>query len=236
VGLVVTDLSEQRRQEKRVRYLTEQYTQARSKERRRLASELRNGLGDALMKVKVSMTSLENLMGPEQDSLKMEARGMLSTINAAIEDVSRVYHDLNPDQLEDMGLSLALNNLFHQFGQDTGIKVTLTKDDIKDLFPMESQIVIHRIFQEALHNIRKHAGATEVRVIIRKHPHGVEFIIEDNGQGFEPAEPGSRGLSEQESGLKVVQDWLRILGGEMQISSKRGGGARITVTIPFGPR
>jgi len=236
VGLVVTDLSEQRRQEKRVRYLMEQYTQARSKERRRLATELRNGLGEALLKVKMSLTSLENSMGPEQDSLKMRAPEVLSTIDTAIEDISRVYQEMNPEDLEDVGISLALKNLFRQFGQDTGIKITLQKDDIKDLFPMESQIVIHRIFQEALHNIRKHSKATGVEVAIKKHPHGVEFIIEDNGQGFDPAATGIQGMSKQEMGLTVVHDWIRILGGDLQISSRKDEGAKIAITIPFVPR
>jgi two-component system NarL family sensor kinase len=236
VGMVVTDLSEKRRQEKRVRYLTEQYTQARIKERRRLARELRNGLGEALFKVKESMMTLENSLEPGQVSLIMEVREIFSTVNTAIEDVARVYQELKPENLEDAGLSLVLNNLFHQFSEDTGVKITVHKYDIKDVFPLESQIVIHRIFHETLQNIRKHPGVTEVEVVIRKHPDSVEFILEDDGQGFDQAEPGSRSRSGRELELAVVNDWARILGGELQVSSKKGGGSRIAFTIPFSPR
>jgi two-component system, NarL family, sensor kinase len=193
VGLVVTDLSQPKRQEKLLHFIIGEVAQARGKERRRLTTELHDVLGDELLNVKQSLGSLVNMLQPEQTSLKDAATKILFNINAIIDNVWRLFRDLNPEFLEKIGLNEALDHLFHEFAKNKGLKVSLIgkKDEIKDMFPIETQIAISRVFQEILYNINEYSGATEVEVSIQKHGDCVEFNIEDKGHGPSGTPPKS---------------------------------------------
>ena len=110
-----------------------------------------------------------------------------------IDTVWRLYYDLSPKDLEDVGLTEALDLLFYQLRQDKGLKITVEKDDIKDLFATEAQIIIHRVLRELLTCIQKYCEATEVGVGIKRHPRKVDFSITHNGSRCDasgPAKPG----------------------------------------------
>jgi two-component system, NarL family, sensor kinase len=166
IGLVVTDLSQPKRQEKLLHYITGQLVQARGKERLRIATELHDGLGHELLKVKHSLMSLDNMLGPEHAPLREAVTKILLNINGTIDNVWRLYNDLSPKDLEDMGMTAQLDHLFLLVRKNTGLKISVEQDDISDLFPTEVQIAIHRVCQEILNNIDKYCGATEVKVSI----------------------------------------------------------------------
>ena len=106
----------------------------------------------------------------------------------------------------------------------------MEKEDINDLFHLKAQIAITHIFQEILFNIDKHCGATEVKVYIKKHDHGVEFNIEDNGHGFDPKELRCLERDDLRLGLMAVDEWINILGGELKIVSKKDYGTKLSFT------
>lgn len=215
----------------KLRLLTSQLLSAQEQERKRVAMELHDDLGQSLSVLKMQLRHLERQLGdmPQQQG---ECKESLKFINEIVEKVRRLSRELSPPILDDLGLLAALDHLFYEFGKYEGLKVSVEKADIKDLFPLEAQIGIYRIFQEALNNISKHSGATRVEIAIKNHGHCVEFSIEDNGQGFSQEELANRKAYDQGMGLAAMNERVRLLGGVLKLQSKPGQGTSLHFTIP----
>ena len=148
-----------------------------------------------------------------------------------IENVRRLSRDLSPSILEDLGLSAALRWLIEDSAKHFNIKASVDVADIDDLFPLESQITIYRIFQEAFTNIGKHAQATHVSAVIKRDENRVSFLLQDDGKGFDIRQirvgyPAERGL-----GLAAMDERTRMLGGHLDISSQKNKGTKVTFNI-----
>ena len=153
-----------------------------------------------------------------------------------IQNVRRLYHDLSPGDLEDIGLTKALRTLINDFA---GLfpKITWQVDiaDLEGLFSLPVQTTIYRIVQEALTNIGKHADPTAVTISSKKNDHQVHFIIQDNGTGFDAVqELGSR-RSGRGVGLVAMEERLNMLGGSFGIHSRQQEGTSLSFTIPTLP-
>jgi signal transduction histidine kinase len=134
--------------------------------------------------------------------------------------------------LEDLGLSGALRWMVDDFSTLHNIKFALTTEEINHLFSQESQIIIYRIFQEALNNVGKHAHARHVSVTTDKLKDNVCFIVEDDGIGFDVDQPLIKNPNEKSLGLAAMDERARMLGASFNIQSKIGQGTRITLTVP----
>ena len=146
-----------------MRYLASQLLSAQEDERKRLSRELHDELGHALLTLKLQVGSVEEQLLPQQVTLKKEAEKILEFINATIEEVRRLYLDLSPGDLEDLGLTTALHSLVDDFSQlQKHIRWTIKLDNLDGLFALSTQTAIYRIVQEALTNIGKHAKPKKV--------------------------------------------------------------------------
>jgi PAS domain S-box-containing protein len=221
-----------RRSERELRFLSSRLLKAQEEERRRLAIELHDELGQALMVLKLKMRAMQESMNDESVKLKGECDEMIRYINEVTENVRRLSRDLSPSILEDLGISAAIRWLVEAFTKHSNIECFLEMTEIDNLFPREGQITIYRIIQECLTNIVKHSHATSVSVIINKLDEDVLFHIEDDGKGFHVQEalgnPDKRGL-----GLAAMQERVRMLGGSLYIVSKEGTGSSIIFSIPL---
>ncbi|MDI6852253.1 MAG: histidine kinase [Deltaproteobacteria bacterium] len=233
VGLVVTDLSQQKRQEKLLRYLTEQLIKAQENERRRLAAELHDELGHALLNLKLSIKSLEKNLAPEQGALKEALSKIIQNIGNAFQDVRRLYQHLSPGDLEDLGLTIALHNLVEEFADiHKNIIWTVKLDNLNGFFDIPQATVIYRIIQEALTNIGKHAQAKHASIVAERKDQGIAVTIKDDGMGFDPSDvgPGKNNL-----GLLAMEERVKILGGAFKLRSEKNHGTSITFLVPFSP-
>ena len=113
---------------------------------------------------------------------------MLANFDQVVDNVRRLSRDLSPTMLEDLGLSAALQYLIREFGKRYHIEYCAQETNIDDLFPLDAQVTIYRIFQESLTNIGKHSQATLLTVSISKTEDRVSFLIQDNGKGFNPVQ------------------------------------------------
>ena len=217
--------------EQNLRSLMAQVLTAHEEERKRIAFELHDEVGASLTALKMQLRHLERKLGdmPQQQG---ECDESLIFIDEIIGKVRRLSREMRPPTLDDLGLTVTLDHLFNEFGKYEGLKVSVEKDDIEGLFPIETQIGIYRVFQEALNNIVKHSGATRVEVAIKKHGHCVEFSIEDDGAGFSKEELGNRKAHDQGMGLATIDERVRLLGGALKLQSKPGQGTRLHFTIP----
>jgi signal transduction histidine kinase len=193
VGAVGIDITARRHaeealrlSEQKLRSLAAQLLSAQEQERKRLAAELHDELGHALLTLKLKLESLEEQLQPQQVSLKEEVQKILGFISETIGEVRRLYLDLSPGDLEDLGLTTALDSLVDDFGDlHRKIQWTIKMDNIDGLFPLPIQTTIYRIMQEALTNIGKHADPEHVTLEIAKEDGRVSFVIKDDGKGFD---------------------------------------------------
>jgi signal transduction histidine kinase len=106
--------------------------------------------------------------------------------------------------------------------------------DIDTLFDAKEQVIIYRIFQEALNNIRKHAQAQHVKVAVNKDDHHVHIVIEDDGRGFDLDELKQRHAAERGLGIASLEERARMLGGSFSLTTEKGKGTCLAITIPVG--
>ena len=220
-----------RKSEQKLRSLTAQLLTAQENERKRLAAELHDELGHALLTLKLSITSLEKQLTPEQIPLTQEFMKIRRFIVETIKEVRRLYLDLSPGDLEDLGLTEALRDMIEDVASlQKKVKWSVMLDNLDGLFPLPVQTAIYRVVQEALTNIGKHAKAKNVSIVAKRESHRITTIIEDDGRGFD----ASKVLDAKRSlGLLTMEERVKILGGTFTLWSQKKRGTRISFTIPF---
>lgn len=238
VGAIGIDITARRQaeealkaSEQKLRSLTAQLLSAQEIERKRLAAELHDELGHALLTLKLRLESLAEQLHPEQVSLKNEVQKILRFISVTIGEVRRLYLDLIPGDLEDLGLTAALHSLIEDFVElQKQISWEVEVDNLDGLFPVPIQTAIYRVVQEALTNIGKHAQPTRVSLLVKKDQNRVFFTIDDNGKGFD----GSKVFAQKKTlGLLSMEERVKILGGSFSLWSQKGRGTKISFSIPL---
>jgi PAS domain S-box-containing protein len=222
--------------EQELRLLTSQLLSIQEKERRRVARELHDELGQALTVLKINLVAIEDKLAPDQQHLKANCEHMLSYIDTVIENVRRLSWDLSPSSLEDLGLSAALGCLVDETCRNHNLESAVVMDEIDHLFPPEIQINIYRIFQESLTNVVKHARAGLVRVNVTREDGTVSFMIRDDGRGFNVKQAMSGKTGKRSLGLTAMNERALMARGSLQISSRRGQGTTISFSIPTEKR
>jgi PAS domain S-box-containing protein len=235
----VVDITKRKRMEralresgKRLQFLSSNLLTAQERERRRISIELHDELGQALAVLKLQLRSIETRLRKDQKGLRGDFEHVLRYIDQIIENVRRLSRDMSPSILEDLGLSAALRWVIDDVSRHHGVETSVEMDDIKHLFSQEAQIIIYRVFQEALANAGKHAYATNVSVAIEKTDGIVSFMLEDNGKGFDVEYVRAQASTEKGLGLAAMDERVRMLGGSLNIWSKKGTGTKITFTVP----
>lgn len=220
-----------RESEQKLRALTAQLLSAQENERKRLAAELHDELGHALLTLKLKLESLGEQLQPQQVSLKNEVRKILGFISQSIGEVRRLYLDLSPGDLEDLGLTAALHSLIEDFVHlQKNIAWTVKLDNLDGLFALPIQTAIYRVLQEALTNIGKHAKPNHVSLEIKKDQDRVSFTVSDDGRGFDK----KKIFAERKTlGLLSMEERIKILGGSFELWSQKNRGTRISFTIPL---
>jgi signal transduction histidine kinase len=208
--------------------LSSQLLTAQEEERRRIARELHDEVGQVLTAIKVELAVAARAIestGGRSDALA----DVRSITDGAINTVRDLSHLLHPSMLDDLGLASAVEWYLKGFGQRHGIKTELLQDGMADRFVPEIEVGIFRIVQEALTNVAKHARAISCRVYLQRLPHSLLVTVEDDGLGFDPAATrrGPRGL-----GLVGIRERVARLNGEMRIETAAGKGTRLTVEVP----
>jgi signal transduction histidine kinase/ligand-binding sensor domain-containing protein len=215
-----------------------QLLNSQERERKRIAAELHDSLGQSLVIIK-NRAAL-SLSTPDDHHRAIEQLEEIDeAVGEAIDEVKEIAYNLRPFQLDRLGLTKAIEALLKQVGAAQPLRITSTIDGIDGIFSPESEINLYRIVQESLNNIVKHAAASEVNFVITRTTQIIEVKISDNGKGFAPqalpvAEPGRGGF-----GLTGLAERARIVGGKLSIQSAPGQGTVISLKIdlkdtPYG--
>jgi ligand-binding sensor domain-containing protein/signal transduction histidine kinase len=197
-------------------------------ERKRIAAELHDSLGQQLLVIK-NWAMIGLTLTPSEARAHEPLNEISSTASQAIEEVREVIYDLRPYQLDKIGLASTLGYMIEKVATASGIRFQTELDEIDELFPYDAQITLYRIVQECINNIVKHSQATQARVAIERHGATLSVTIEDNGRGFTPemVVPNTRGGF----GLTGLHERVRLLGGRESIASVPGQGSKIQIII-----
>ena len=203
---------------------------SQERERKRIAAELHDSLGQQLLIIKNwAVLALRSLEGSKAVQEPLEE--ISNTASHAVEEMRGIAYNLRPYQLEKLGLTAAVRGLVTRVSASSNIRFSTEIESVDGLFSQEVEISIYRIVQEALNNIVKHSQATEGRVLVRSNAGTLDLLIEDNGRGFTPAEGSAPQQSQQGFGLVGIAERARMLGGRVGIDSAPGHGSRIQVSI-----
>jgi PAS domain S-box-containing protein len=218
--------------EENLRFLTSKILSVQEKERKRIAYELHDGLGQSLAVLKLQLRAIQRMM-PQTGREKDKLESTLNYLNELIENVRRISKALSPALLEDLGLPAGLMQLFEETCKLQGIGCSFNIDDVDALFSFEDKIIIYRMFQAILSNITKHAKATQIELGIQRLDGRVQFSVSDNGIGFNIDQTLGRSIKERGMGLGYMEEQARMLGGALNIMSKEWKGTRINITVSF---
>jgi two-component system, NarL family, sensor histidine kinase UhpB len=197
---------------------------AQEEERARIAQDLHDEVNQALTAILLRLQAVSQDAPPEVSDELAEVRRL---VNQAMDELLRLARQLRPTALDDHGLYSAIEGQVRRFSTQTGIDADLrTHGDQVELDP-DREIAVFRVAQEALANIARHAGASSVEVdVTRLGDHGVALTVRDDGRGFSP-EGESNGL-----GLNGMAERARLVGGELEIESRPGGGTALSLKVP----
>ncbi len=218
--------------EEKLRHLSASLFVVQETERRRIANELHDELGQALAALKMQIRAMQRRFAVERPEDVGECEEICDYINQIIENVRRLSRDLSPVVLDDLGLRAAIRRMLDKFSELHDIDVAVTMDDIGHLLEPSAERIVYRIVQEALTNIAKHAHARHLEVTIRRQEREIRFLIRDDGCGFDPVSVAQKKAAERGLGLTAMSERMRMLGGVLDIVSEPGHGTSISLTIP----
>jgi signal transduction histidine kinase/ligand-binding sensor domain-containing protein len=205
-----------------------QVIESQEQERKRIAAELHDSLGQNLLIVKnwalVGLNTLE-----ANNPARQHLTEISETTSLAIDEVREIAHDLRPYQLERLGLTNTLEYMMRNIQNSSDIEFTVELENVDGLLSPESEISLYRMAQELINNVIKHSDATEVRLSVKHTMSGVQIVCRDNGKGFDPVVAVKS--SNSGMGLSGLAERVRILGGRYMIDSLPGAGATITITV-----
>ncbi len=207
-------------------YFSEQLIESQEQERRRIAADLHDGLGQQILIIK-NRVELAAKSVKDPIATEMQLKEIMESARSAINDVRSISHGLRPIHLEQFGLRETLMNLFDQVGESSTIEFVYHIDEIDGCIPSEREINFFRIIQEGINNILKHSGAVQASCMIRKNDDGITASLWDNGKGFDL-------MSVKEGlGMTGIRERTKILGGTSEIKSLPGEGTTVMITIPI---
>lgn len=195
-------------------------------ERKRLARELHDETGQALTSILLGLRSIEEAVA-DRPEIRESVLALRELVVETLHDVRRLAVELRPKALDDFGLVPALERLAETFSEQTALDVHVQAVLGDERLPREVESALYRIVQEALTNVIKHAQATTVSVVLMKKGEGVAAVIEDDGQGFDPAKASDDGL-----GLIGMRERIALLGGRVTVESSERGGTTVAVEVP----
>jgi len=195
-------------------------------ERRRLARELHDGLGQNLTALKHRLAQLGGSLGPEQAPLREKLEAAIALCGQSLDDTRQLSRLLRPPILDDLGLEPALRWLGRSVEEATGLPVVVEIEMLPSL-DGELQTLLFRVAQEALNNAAKHAAASSLLLrLVRRGPQ-LQLQLIDDGNGFDPSATTSG------SGLGGMRERLRLYGGQLELRSSPGHGTRLRALVPL---
>jgi PAS domain S-box-containing protein len=224
---VAEDITERKQAELERRELSRRLMTAQEAERRRIARELHDGIGQslALLGIQVQRAGQPSVAGKKNPGIT----DLCAKVKEIGTQVSHLSHQLHSSELEFLGLAVAVKGLCREFSEQYRVTVNCSCKHIPEGLDNDIALCMLRVVQEALHNIAKHSRATTVSVEMMANGREIALAIRDDGVGFDVNQVrGTRGL-----GLVSMRERMHLIGGQFQIKASLDGGTRIEARAPL---
>jgi PAS domain S-box-containing protein len=237
--LSLKDVTERVRAERRIlddqqqlRALTAELLMVEEGERRKIASELHDSVGQILAFLKIELGDMQRSKLPKESVSTI--RHLREQVERAIEQTRSLTFEMSPPELYTLGLGPALEELAQRFSEERGLACSV---DVHDgSYPLSDQvkILLYRAVRELLINAAKHARAQSVQIKMNKAAGNIEIVVEDNGVGFDASRlDRTRRVITPGFGLFSIRERLGQMGGKLEINSEKGRGTKITLSAPL---
>ncbi|HEX6212297.1 MAG TPA: GAF domain-containing protein [Methylomirabilota bacterium] len=211
--------------------LLNQVITVQEEERRRIARELHDETAQSLASLLLGLSALQEARTLR--AARTQAGDLHRVATRALAEVRRLAWGLRPAVLDDLGLATALERYAQEFGRTRGITVAVDSAGLAGgRLPAVVETSLYRIMQEALSNVARHAGARKVRVQLERRDATIALVVEDDGQGFDPAQPPARPTAARGLGIHSMRERAAVHRGALAIDSAPGRGTRVSVEIP----
>jgi signal transduction histidine kinase len=206
---------------------------AQEDERKRVARELHDDLGQALGALALQTEAVEQLLESDTEGAIKQLNLTRDLITDTTDRMYELILALRPSTLDDLGLIAALQSHAERFLGGSGIEFELNADGLASRLSPEMETALYRIYQEALNNVRRHSDAKKVAISLTRHDDYLESEIQDDGRGFDPRTIDSNEDSSPGLGLLGIRERVNQLGGEVEIFSEPEKGTLIRLRLPI---
>lgn len=227
----VIDITERKQAEETLRGLSSRISEIEESERKRLAQELHDQVGQNLTALGINLSTLPTLILPkEARKIIKRLKDTQNLLDETTQSIRNVMADLRPSVLDDYGLIAAVRWYSGSFSERTGIPVKTTAQSLFPRLPSFLETTLYRIVQEGLTNVSKHARATRVNIGIRETKDKVTLTVADNGKGFN-FNTVLKKKKQNIWGLLTMKERAEAIGGTLGIESSPGKGTKILIEI-----
>jgi PAS domain S-box-containing protein len=230
------DITQNVKAEEEIRHLSRRLIEVSEEEKKRLAADLHDELGQAITSLHFDLEALQTSSGAKPGGQKKLCERLIRTVEQMADNVRKTTSYLRPDLLDHLGLVPALEWSIHDFtARRTETEVDFQTLGLKKRLNPKIELALYRLFQECMTNISRHAKATRVEIMLTySHPR-VIFIVRDNGVGHDPSKRGTaKGKASGGIGLLSMRERVASFGGSIDITSAPGKGTTIRAEIPVG--
>jgi len=229
-GAIQENHAEVLRNREELKQLSGRLARAQEDERRTIARELHDEIGQALTAVDVELAVAETAVQADgrAASAVNEARTVTHRALGAVRDLSQL---LRPSMLDDFGLPDTLKWYLRKFADRTGVRTEFIQEPLADRLPVDVEVCVYRAIQEALTNVSRHARAQMCRIFMQRLPSSLVVTVEDDGIGLQ--KDADRGGSPSGMGLVGIRERVADLGGTFRIEGRAGKGTRLTIELPL---
>ncbi len=218
-------LKDLRRKEWELRRALHRSVDLQEDERKRLARELHDEIGQALTSILIRLKAIQ---GETQPDIMISRLDDLRELTAqTIEELRRISMDLRPAALDNLGIIPALRWYIKQSSDTAGISIQFNGPDKSERYPAEIELILYRVAQEGITNAIRHGKAEKIEVTLERDARLIRLVIEDNGKGFNPY------LRDQGLGLVGMRERVELLDGRFQITAALGAGTKLWIEIPI---
>jgi PAS domain S-box-containing protein len=222
------EIEDRRAAEQRVRELLGRHVQAIEDERGRISRELHDTLGQHLAALGIGLKMMDDNPGSPGAARLQKLREVLAQLE---DEIDRLSHELRPPALDELGLEDALNSYAQAWSQDSGVVVEVHTHGLRTgRLPSLVETTVYRVVQEALTNVRKHAHATRVGLIVERRLDELRMVVEDDGGGFDSARTGPD--AGRHWGLRSMAERAMLVAGQFQVESSPDNGTTVYLAIP----
>jgi len=226
------------KQEKRLQFevmkqqdlATKAIISAEENERRRIAAELHDGVGQMMSAAKMNLSAIENEISFKDDAQKNSFDKVIGMIDESCKEVRSVSHQMMPNALLKSGLANAVKEFIEKIDSRI-IKINLYSEGLNERLETNTETVLYRVIQECVNNVIKHSGANNLDISLIKDADGIAATVEDNGRGFDTGDKQKfEGI-----GLKNINSRVAFLKGTVDFDSSPGKGTLVAIHVPITP-